>query len=419
VTLFGSPTPVLFTVSFSTTSGGNWLSVSPASGSTTVSEPGELGEQSVATLTVSVNPSALLFGLGPGIYRGTVTVTPLATEFQPASPPVSFPVALTVTSSPLVNHIIRLEPFFGAPANNLSATVPITPDILPGTFSVDVVTDSGGNWLSATPLSGTTPAQLTVAATPRNLAPGTYAGVVTVAGSGGNTIVIESTLTVPGGVQLYTAGLNPAFAIGPAEPPSGPQTVPIQVTCSSRPPCPVPNNVTWTTTTATHSGGNWLHASSSFDTTGPGGSVTISVDPAGLAAGVYTGVVTLTSDQAPPAQIPVALNVWSGPVPALVAAADNFPAANAPAVSLTSAPFAAPVANAVFLFTTTGSANVRQTAQATTSNRGNWLSATVAIDVTDLRDQPVLRCLSSECRHLSRRCHDFDSGPITRCARSR
>jgi uncharacterized protein (TIGR03437 family) len=369
---FGERTQVAFTVSFSTASGGDWLSVSPPSGITTAS---------VATLTVSVNPSALLFGLGPGIYRGTVTVTPLATQFQPAGPPISFPVALTVTSSPLVNHIISLESFIGAPANRLSDTIPITPDILPGPFSVGAITDSGGNWLSATPLSGTTPAQLTVAATPGNLAPGTYAGVVTVAGSGGNSLVIESTLTVLGGVQLYTTGLNPVFALGPGEPPSGPQTVPVQVPCPSS-PCTVPNNVTWTTTTATHSGGNWLHASSSFNTTGPGGSVTISVDPVGLATGVYTGVVTLTSDQATPAQIPVALNVWSGPVPALLASSNIVPAANPAAVSLTSAPFAAPVANAAVLCTTTGSANVRQTAQATTSNGGNWLSITVFNDVT-------------------------------------
>jgi hypothetical protein len=35
------------------------------------------------------------------------------------------------------------------------------------------------------------------------------------------------------------------------------------------------------------------------------------VDPTGLAPAVYTGVVTLTSDQAGQAQIPVALNVWN------------------------------------------------------------------------------------------------------------
>ena len=74
--------------------------------------------------------------------------------------------------------------------------------------------------------------------------------------------------------------------------------------------------------------------------------MTISVDPAGLTPGVYTGVVTLTSDQAGQAQIPVALNVWTGPVPALFA--------NPAVISLTASPFSAPFPDAADICTSTG-----------------------------------------------------------------
>jgi uncharacterized protein (TIGR03437 family) len=357
-------TDVSFMVSSSTTSGGNWLSVTPTSG--IICQP-NVTCPAFPVLTVTANPT----GLGPGIYRGTVTITPLPTQFQPAGPPVSFPVALTVTAAPLVNHIVTGTYFQTGPPATLSNTLTLPPESLPGPFAVDVVTDSGGNWLSATPLSGTTPAQLQLSAAPGNLGPGVYAGTVMVNGSGGNTFVVEAVLNISGKVQLAPVG-SPVFAQSPGEPPSSPQTVPVYLRCLCT-ASELPNQVTWTTSVSTHSGGNWLRATSSFITTSPG-SVTISVDPTGLAPAVYTGVVTLTSDQAGQAQIPVALNVWNGPLPALFA--------NPAAISLTASPFASPVADAADICTYTGSLVVQQSARATTSNGGNWFGVAVVTDVT-------------------------------------
>jgi uncharacterized protein (TIGR03437 family) len=347
-TLAGSPQgeSVSFTASSSTTSGGNWLSVTPASGT------------APSVLTVTANPT----GLAAGVYYGSITVTPLATRFHSAGARVSIRVALTATSAPLVNHIIQRA------SNNLL----ITPDMLPGQFTVNTSTDSGGNWLSATPLSGTTPTQLQLTTAPGNLGPGVYAGTVAVNGSGGNTVVLESTLTVYGGVQLITSRY-PVFALGPDGSPSAPQTVPVDVWCSAV-PCSLvgmPQNLTWTATASTHSGGNWLHVVSS------GFGVTISVDsPQPPLPGVYTGVVTVTSDQAAPAQIPVALNVWTGPVPALFV--------DPPTLSLTSAPFASPIPGEGIICASTGSLNVQQKAKATTSSGGAWLAVTANPDVTNL-----------------------------------
>lgn len=74
-----------YTASASTASGGPWLSVSPASGIVS------------ATLTISVNPSAL----APGSYNGTITITPSGT----GNTPQTVPVKLTV-SAPASQGII-------------------------------------------------------------------------------------------------------------------------------------------------------------------------------------------------------------------------------------------------------------------------------------------------------------------------
>ena len=68
-----------FTAAASTTSGGNWLTVSPTSGSTP------------ATLTVSVNPA----GMPGGVYQGAITLTPSGSGGSAQT----FSVTLTVTGA--------------------------------------------------------------------------------------------------------------------------------------------------------------------------------------------------------------------------------------------------------------------------------------------------------------------------------
>ena len=68
-----------YTAAASTTGGGPWLSVSPASGNVN------------ATLTISVNPA----GLAAGSYNGTITVTPSGA----GNTPLTIPVKLTVNAA--------------------------------------------------------------------------------------------------------------------------------------------------------------------------------------------------------------------------------------------------------------------------------------------------------------------------------
>lgn len=87
-------------VSVVTSNGGNWLSALPTSAHVRGSETCQAGP--CGSVQVSVIPGSL----PPGIYRGTVTITPVATAFRMDVVPVMISVALTVTASPLAQTII-------------------------------------------------------------------------------------------------------------------------------------------------------------------------------------------------------------------------------------------------------------------------------------------------------------------------
>lgn len=79
-------------------------------------------------------------------------------------------------------------------------SVSLTSTGSPLTFTTAISTQSGGNWLSATPGSGTTPAPLSVSVSPTGLAGGTYQGTITVTpgGSGNSPLAYSVTLNVTG-----------------------------------------------------------------------------------------------------------------------------------------------------------------------------------------------------------------------------
>ncbi len=314
-----------YTVAVATSSGGPWLSVTP-SGTINcplvpVSTPG-----GCPNLQVSVNPSSLT----PGIYRGTVTITPVATVFRTAGEPAVIPVALTVTASPLGQTLI--VPLFNDPV-----FVP-PPGFFTGPVSVSVVTDGGGNWLSATPNGGTAvgttaPTSITVTTNTNGLGAGTYSGDVVVTGSG-NTLVIPASVQVTGPLDLSAyypqssplagglGSLNLAVQAGAGPPPAQALLVSIS-NCAIPLQCVTvtPNDLSSVVASVqTHSGGNWLSASISQSQ----GAVIVNANPAGLGVGVYLGAVTLSASGVAPYQFPVVLVVEGGSQPALNAGPGPF-----------------------------------------------------------------------------------------------
>lgn len=175
LTISSSQSAVSFTAAAVMTSGNNWLTVSPGSGTT----PG--------TLTVTVAPA----GLAGGVYAGAITVTPGGA----GSSPLSFSVSLTVTAAgaPVIssNGIVnatgyqnKLAPdtvfvIFGSamgPASLAAATGPNYPTALAGT-SVTFTPAAGGNPIDARMVYSV--AGQVAGLLPSSITPGTYSVRVT------------------------------------------------------------------------------------------------------------------------------------------------------------------------------------------------------------------------------------------------
>jgi glucose/arabinose dehydrogenase len=140
-------------------------------------------------------------------------------------------------------------------------------------------------WLSETPASGSAPKDLTVAVDTTGLAAGTYTATITVDGGGvsGSPRTIPVTLTVnpptPPVLAITPSSLTFAATVGGAAPPSQPVTV--------------SNTGGGTLSFTTSDDQSWLAASPASGSAP--GTVDVSVNPTGLAAGTYTGNVTITA----------------------------------------------------------------------------------------------------------------------------
>ncbi len=176
------------TPAVTTPRGGAWLNVSTRAGT-----------GSLDTVIVLINPA----GLPVGSYSGTITVTP-------GSPgaPVVITVSLAVASG--APNVSLSSPYFSAGGLYFAGNAPPAQNFtLINTggsrfnWFLTVSTDSGGNWLLASPKSGTSAATVTVAVNGVGLAPGSYTGVVAV--------------TVPGAV-VPTLSVPVTYIIDPATP---------------------------------------------------------------------------------------------------------------------------------------------------------------------------------------------------------
>jgi uncharacterized protein (TIGR03437 family) len=133
-----------WTAQAATRSGGNWLSIGPNSGSSSVA--------SFGSVTVTANPGSL----GPGVYYGTILVT----STTAVNSPQQFEVVLNVLS-PQQSIGATVAPsgmIFTAPAGGIdpsSQTFLVTNlNATNSTLAAKVTTTSGGNWLLVAPDNG-------------------------------------------------------------------------------------------------------------------------------------------------------------------------------------------------------------------------------------------------------------------------
>lgn len=173
-----------------------------------------------AILTNGMSTSAFAFfnvaipaGFKSGPYTGTFTITggstgsahdPLGTASFTVSTGATLP-ALDVSPSTLT--------FTGTGTASQTLSVSSSSSTSPLNFSATATTTGGGNWLSVTPSSGTTPGTLTVSVNPAGLS-GTYTGAINVASSGAaastTTIAVTLSTTPPGQLPQISAVTNGA-----------------------------------------------------------------------------------------------------------------------------------------------------------------------------------------------------------------
>lgn len=296
VSVFTGASSLSYTATASST--GSWLSVSPTSGAA----PG--------SIFVTVNPSTLQ----PGTYEGTVTVN------APMADPSSqlFTVSLTVVSAG--------SPSLSVPTTGLNYSFtqgsqqPQTQRIPIGNsgggtlvYLATASSNSGGNnWLSVTQdgagATPSTPDMLAVNVDPSSLEVGTYTGDVVLT-SGAATQIIPVTTTVTAAQQtilLSQTGLTFTAVVNGGIVPA--QTFGILNSGSGV--------MDWSVSISTVSGGNgWLSVTPNTGSTDASSLsvplVTVSVNPAGLTPGQYSGKIQVSSTTADdtPQFVSVILNV--------------------------------------------------------------------------------------------------------------
>jgi uncharacterized protein (TIGR03437 family) len=200
-----------FSASVSTLNGVNWLAVSPSSGTA----PG----------AISVNITSSAASLPPGTYAGSVLIFGMgaANPNQTLTIPVSLTVsaAATLTATP-----VGLT--FSGSANGAQPAIQTLQVTAPGaiasvSFTAAAATASGGNWLTISSTSGSTPASLTVTANLTGLAAGTYNGTVTLTPAGGGApTVVNVSFTVsaqatPGLTAVINAASGATGSVSPGE----------------------------------------------------------------------------------------------------------------------------------------------------------------------------------------------------------
>jgi uncharacterized protein (TIGR03437 family) len=224
------------------------------------------------SLSLSVNPA----GLGVGTYGQSINIT---VGSQSSVLTVSLVVGSgtgggggTVTPNSLT---------FTYQQNTLPAAVAQQKIVIPaGAWTSNITYSTGSNWLAISPLAGTSvpdsASSPTVYVTATGLAVGSYSGNVAIT-VGGSTQNVAVTLTVTSAPVLVPTPGSLVFTTQ-----TGSVTPGQSVFWSTTDQVNAPVNITASTSTS------WITVSGSTPS-----SFSVAVDPTGLAAGVYSGSITV------------------------------------------------------------------------------------------------------------------------------
>jgi len=368
LSVFTATSSLSYTAAASST--GNWLAVSPASGS------------APATIIVTVNPSSLQ----PGTYQGTVSVT--APTANPSSQSFSVSLMVVAAGSPTLSlTTTSLNYAFAQGAQQVrQQRIPVG-NSGGGTLSYNASasTNSGANWLSvsqdAAGATLSTPDLLTVTIDPSGLGVGTYTGLITITADTTQNIPVTVTVSaVQQTILLSQTGLTfTAVANGEIVPP---QTFGILNSGTG--------SMDWSVSSSTVTGGNaWLSVTPNSGTTDASSLTvplaTVYVSPANLAPGQYSGQIQVTSSAADntPQFVSVILNI-------LPAGSDPGPVVLPTGSIFTEAVGGTPAGSQqIALANLTGSQLTFATGTLT-NDGANWLSVTPAAGTATPTQETIL-----------------------------
>lgn len=170
---------------------------------------------------------------------------------------------------------------------------------LPFTWRAVAAVAGGGSWLRIDKTTGTADGTIMVSVDPSGLAAGVYRGAITITAPdlAGSPRTIDVVFTVTARPVLSVAASSLTFSANAGEDPA-PQTVAISIAAGS--------SVRWSASVTT--GGSWLAVDPASGT--GNGSLRVTARAAALAAGSYSGAITITADAGnSPVVIQVALTL--------------------------------------------------------------------------------------------------------------
>jgi uncharacterized protein (TIGR03437 family) len=180
----------------------SWLTVTPTQGTTP------------QAVNISVNGTNLV----PGVYTGGVVIQAPGASNTPQTVQVVFNVG-QAQSMTLSRNTLNISTPQGQSATETVRVEGSAPNM---TYTTQVATSTGGQWLTVTPANGSIPQNLTITATPTNLTPGSYTGTVTVSSPGVPvpqviTVNLNVGRPVPATAQILNAASSLAQPIAPGE----------------------------------------------------------------------------------------------------------------------------------------------------------------------------------------------------------
>jgi uncharacterized protein (TIGR03437 family) len=271
------------------------------------------GSTTAQTLQIGSWTNTQITAVLPATFTGLVTITVNAvTGTDDIAIVAATPSVSTIALSPTSLQFSYTSSGATPPAQSIQITNGAS-----GTLAWTATASAA--WLSVSPASGTAPSTLSVSVSTAGLSPGTYTGSVQVSASGASNtpLSVAVTLTVialaPPVLAVAPQALSFNYSVGGAAPAA--QTVSITNTGSGA--------LTWTASATAY----WIALTPASGSAA--GTLSVSINPANLAAGTYTAAVQITAAGATgsPASVTITLAVQgtqAAPTIAAVTSAASF-----------------------------------------------------------------------------------------------